>query len=137
MEYHALTQETGRTAKEVPRFVGRRRRSRSWPCPHPSTFAILVVHELHDITLQLSGTLDAGNRSGLVECAESAVAEQPRRLVLELSALDEIDADGVSGLFQACESARAAGVDALFDSPSAAVREVLLAAMPGGDFPIR
>jgi anti-anti-sigma factor len=110
---------------EPPRFSGRRRRSLTWRCPHPSEFAILVVYELHDVALHLSGALDTANKETFDECVRAALADCPRRLVLELSALELADGVGVSCFVEARSRAEAAGVDLILDSPNVTVRQLL------------
>jgi anti-anti-sigma factor len=108
-----------------PRFANRRRTSSGWPCPRPSLFAILVVHEPHDVVLQLSGELDLGGVDALADCVGTALADHPRRLVLELSALAFVDVVGSRCLDESRRRAEAAGVELILDSPGDGVRRVL------------
>jgi anti-anti-sigma factor len=96
-----------------------------WRCPHPSVFSILVVFEPHDIALQLSGALDEDSCLPLEEAVTMALGEEPRRLVLELSALDAIDGAGVDQFVLARKQAGDAGVELVVDSPNDAVRAQL------------
>jgi anti-sigma B factor antagonist len=108
-----------------PRFAGRVRRNASWPCPHPSVFSILVVHEHHDVVIQLSGALDLAGRDPLAACVASALADEPRRLVLELSGLDFVDVVGAACFAVARTAADEAGVELVVDAPTPFVRRVL------------
>jgi anti-anti-sigma factor len=93
--------------------------SRSWPCPQPAHFAILVVHAQRDVLLQLSGALDLDGADAFGECVAAAIAEKPRRVVLELSGLAPIDLVGAACFRTVAQSAEAAGVQAVLDSPHA------------------
>jgi len=108
-----------------PRFAGRIRRSASWPCPHPSTFSILVVHEHHDVLIQLSGELDLAGRDPLAACVTGALADAPRRLVLELSGLEFLDVVGAACCAATRAAADEAGVELIVDAPNPFVRRVL------------
>jgi anti-anti-sigma factor len=103
----------------------RRTRSATWRCPNPSEFSLLVVTQHLDIVVQLCGELDLVSIPSLEECLDVAVAEVPRRLVLDLSALVFIDAAGVAALIRARRHADATGVGMVLDSPIAPVRRVL------------
>ncbi|HEY3724098.1 MAG TPA: STAS domain-containing protein [Acidimicrobiia bacterium] len=105
--------------------MNRRRTSASWQCPRPSRFAILVVHEPHDVVLQLSGELDLGGAEALDACVVAVLSDQPRRLVLELSALTFVDIVGSRCFDESRLRAEAADVQLILDSPSHAVRQVL------------
>jgi anti-sigma B factor antagonist len=84
-----------------------------------------VVHELHDVVLQLSGELDLGGVDTLDECVASALAEQPRRLVLELSSLEFADCAAIRCFVRARRSAEAARVELILDTLVPAVRRTL------------
>lgn len=103
----------------------RRTRSATWRCPNPSEFSLLVVTQHLDIAVQLCGELDLVSIPSLEECLGVAVAEVPRRLVLDLSALVFIDAAGVAALIRSRRRADATAVGMVLDSPIAAVRQVL------------
>ena len=121
--------------RPAPRFA--KRRTRSWPCPSPARFSILYVYDLHDIVVQLSGDLDEGNTPGFGRCADAAIAEEPRRLIVELSALDTMDEAGLEAIVAARDRARAAGVDFILDSPNARITAMLDDAGIRGSFFIR
>ena len=120
-----------------PKFSGRRRRSRSWPCPHPAEFAILVVHELHDITVQLSGALTRTSVDALHGCITAALADAPRRLVFELSGLERVDDDSLECFLAARDAAGSSGVTVVVDSPNRVVRHLLEAGCGTGAFAMR
>jgi anti-anti-sigma regulatory factor len=124
-------------SRSRPRFAERRRKTMPWRSPHPSVFSILVVFEPHDIALQLSGTLAEDSCLPLAEAVTMALGEQPRRLVLELSALDAIDGAGVDEFVLARKHAGEVGVELVVDSPNDAVREQLDAADAIGGWHIR
>jgi anti-sigma B factor antagonist len=88
-------------------------------------FSVLVVHEHHDVVLQLSGELDLGARAALDACIAESLADGPRRLVLEVSGLEFADATGIGAVMQARDAADAAGVELIVDSPTPFVRHVL------------
>jgi len=134
-----VTNAAVRTAKArpAPRFAERRRRSLTWRCPHPSQFAILVVYELHDVALHLSGELDIANKDGFDDCVGAALEERPRRLVLELSALEFTDVVGVNCFVDARARAQAVGVDVILDSPNDGLRQLLDVRGVTQDFRIR
>ncbi len=103
----------------------RRTRSATWRCPNPSEFSLLVVTQHLDIVVQLCGELDLVAIPSLEECLAVAVAEAPRRLVLDLSALVFIDASGVAALVRAARRADDVAVGMVLDSPIESVRRVL------------
>jgi anti-anti-sigma factor len=129
--------DVGTDVPPQPRFVGSCRKSRSWPCPHPAEFGILVVYEVHDVTLQLSGELTDSGMAAFESCVDSALADRPRRLVLELSALEGMDGVGVECFIGARDRAEAAGVQLVLDSPNAQARELLADGGDGETFAIR
>jgi anti-anti-sigma factor len=106
--------------RPAPRFANRR--TRTWPCPSPARFSILYMYDLHDIVLQLSGDLDEANTPGFGQCVDAAIAEDPRRLIVEMSALDTVDRPGLDEIVDARDRAARAGVDFILDSPN---REIL------------
>jgi anti-sigma B factor antagonist len=109
-------------AAALPR---RRTRSVTWPCPNPSEFSLLVVTQNLDIVIQLCGELDLDALASLEECLEHATAEGPRRLVVDLSGLDFLDAAGIGALLRARSTAASSGVDFVLDSPTPPVHRVL------------
>jgi anti-anti-sigma factor len=111
--------------RAAARFAKRRRKCRSWPCPRPSVFSVLVVHEHHDIVLQLSGELDLDGCNAIRSCIAHSLADGPRRLVLELSSLEFADPTGAAAIAEARRAADAAGVELIVDSPTPFVRCVL------------
>lgn len=124
-------------ARRRPRFVDLERKTFAWPCPRRSVFSILVSYELHDVTVQLSGELDLAGVEAFDECVEAACADTPRRLVLELSALEFIDVVGINALLAALRRTDAAGVELVLDSPSPAVATLLGLTCPDGTFFVR
>ncbi len=124
-------------ARAAPRFTGSRRRSFTWTCPHPSAFGILVVYAVHDVILQLSGELDLAGRDAFDDCVTTALEATPRRLVLELSALDFTDVVGMRSFVKARLLAEAAGVQLILDSPNRLVRWLLGSGEVLNDFGIR
>ena len=109
--------------RPAPRFATRR--TKSWPCPSPARFSILYMYDLHDIVLQLSGELDEQNSPGFGHCADAAIAEHPRRLIVEMSALDTIDDPGLDSITSARERATDADVDFILDSPNPCITKML------------
>jgi anti-anti-sigma factor len=97
----------------------------NWPCPHPSVFSVLMVYEHHDVVLQLVGELDIAGRSALDECIATALAERPRRLVFELSALEFVDVYGAHAFRHARSEASDAGVEVILDNPNPTVCQLL------------
>jgi anti-anti-sigma factor len=83
------------------------------------------MYDLHDIVLQLSGDLDAVNTSGFGRCADEAISEHPRRLIVEMSALDTIDDPGLASVVDARDRASHADVDFILDSPNPRISEML------------
>ena len=97
----------------------------------------MLVLEKHDATLILGGSLDATGRDAFEECVASACGEWPRRLVLDLSALESIDAAGIESLSRVRERVEATGIDLVLDSPSEAVLRQVELASHDGDFFVR
>jgi anti-anti-sigma factor len=122
-------------ARRAPRFEGRR--TRSWPCPSPARFSILFVYELHDVVVQLSGALDETAPPVFDQCVDAAIAEGPRRLIVEMSALDAIDDDGVRSLDAARRRSDQAGVEFVVDTLTSAVSASLEDAGLKGTFFVR
>jgi anti-anti-sigma factor len=91
--------------------------ARSWPCPRPGRFSILVVSARGYLILQLTGTLDVEVADTFCDCAEFAVAERPQRLVLEMSGLDPLDLVGVRCFGRVAGLAEHAGVRVAIESP--------------------
>jgi anti-anti-sigma factor len=83
------------------------------------------MYDLHDIVLQLSGDLDEANTADFGCCADAAISEHPRRLIVEMSALDTIDDNALSSLAGARERAERAGVAFVLDSANATVTTTL------------
>jgi anti-anti-sigma factor len=83
------------------------------------------MYDLHDIVLQLSGDLDEVNAPGFGRCADEAISEHPRRLIVEMSALDSLDDRGLSSVVDARDRAAVADVDFILDSPNARVTAML------------
>lgn len=115
----------------------RRTRSATWRCPSPSEFSLLVVTQHLDTVVQLCGALDLDALASLEECLEVAAMEEPRRLVLDLSSLDFIDAAGVAAILRAQRTAESQGVEFVLDSPTPPVCGVLDLTGVGGDLVIR
>jgi anti-sigma B factor antagonist len=103
----------------------RRTRSSTWHCPNPSEFSLLVVTQHFDIVVQLCGELDLEALDSLEACLGVAVEAEPRRLVLDLSALVFVDAAGVAVLLRVRRLAHAARIGFVLDSPTPPVRRVL------------
>jgi anti-anti-sigma factor len=120
-----------------PKFAGLAYRTRSWPCPRPSHFAILVVYALDDVHLQLTGALDSDGVDALGGCVETALAKQPRKLVLDLSALDSVDRCGVHCFAGVLRRSEAVGVHLVLDSPTRAVLEAIASVDGSEAFSIR
>jgi anti-anti-sigma factor len=83
------------------------------------------MYDLHDIVLQVTGSLDAFEVAAFDECVDAAIAEEPRRLIVELSALESMDEHGLRAVIGARDRAARADVDFVLDSPSAAVTALL------------
>lgn len=132
MNARVATAEAGTATTKVPH-----RRTRSWPCPNRAHFAIVVVHAQRDVLLQLSGELDAGGRDAFDDCAAAAIGERPRRLVLDLSAVEGIDLVGAGCFARAARRAAAAAVHLVLESPSQQVLNLLDNAGLAGSFSIR
>jgi anti-anti-sigma factor len=86
------------------------------------------MYDLHDIVLQLSGELDRDNTVGFGRCADAAIAEQPRRLIVEMSALDTMDETGLRSVAEARDRAIEASVEFVLDSPNPSITSLLDAA---------
>jgi anti-anti-sigma factor len=114
---------TAARPRPAPRFANRR--TRTWPCPSPARFSILYMYDLHDIVLQLSGDLDEVNTPGFGRCADAAIAEDPRRLIVEMSALDTVDDPGLDAILRARDRATREGVDFILDSPNSGILALL------------
>jgi anti-anti-sigma factor len=123
--------------RAVPRFADRRRKSATWPCPHPSTFSILVVFELHDIVLQLSGELDIASTVHLDQCVQVALDEHPRRLIVDASGLEFADVVGLGCLLRTCRKAERVNAEVVLASPNALLRRLIDAAGVANRFRIR
>jgi anti-anti-sigma factor len=108
----------------------------TWPCPKPSEFSLLVVTQHLDTVVQLCGELRLDALKSLEACLGVALAEQPRRLVLDLSALSFIDAGGVAVLARTRRRADEGGVGFVLDSPTPFVR-VLAVVDLDAEFTIR
>jgi anti-anti-sigma factor len=115
----------GANGSPAPRFSGRRYRSRGWPCPRPSEFAILVVHARDDILLQLSGRLCPQAAQAFDDCVAAAVTEDPRRLVVDCSGLETMEQECVGCFVRARKRAEDAGLAFVLDAPNTEVRDVL------------
>jgi anti-anti-sigma factor len=83
------------------------------------------MYDLHDIVLQLSGDLDEVNTAGFRRCADEAIAEHPRRLIVEMSALDTVDDPGLWSVVDARDRASVADVDFILDSPNPRITTML------------
>jgi anti-anti-sigma factor len=90
-----------------------------------------------DIHLQLTGDLDADGVDALGDCVETALAKQPRQLVLDLSGLGSIDRCGVDCLADVRQQSGAVGVRLVLDTPNPAVRDAIASAEGSGQFSIR
>jgi anti-anti-sigma factor len=121
----------------TPRFTGRRYRTRGWPCARPSVFGILVVYARDDVLLQLSGRLDPEASQAFDECVAAAVAEHPRRIAIDCSALDSVDLSSVDCFIRAQRDAADAGIQLVLDSPNPEVQRVLREAVIYDGFVIR
>ena len=115
----------------------RQNRAATWRCPDPSEFSLLVVTQHLDIVVQMCGELDVTALSSLEECLTVAVGEEPRRLVLDLSALDFIDAAGLGVLVRARHLAETRDVAFVLDSPTPSVTRGLARTDLEGQFAIR
>jgi anti-anti-sigma factor len=76
------------------------------------------MYDLHDIVLQLSGDLDEVNIPGFERCADEAISEHPRRLIVEMSALESIDERGLRSMTDVRDRATVGNVDFILDSPN-------------------
>ena len=103
------------------------RRAQGWPCPHPSRFSMLVVHATYDVMVQVTGVLDGDAVSAFAGCLTAAIADSPRRVVLEVSALEAVDEAGVACFRAAVQEAKAHEVGIVLESPS----QVVLARLSG------
>ena len=90
-----------------------------------------------DVVVQLCGELDFDALDSLEACLGAAMTEEPRRLVLDLSALAFLDAAGVAVLLRSRQLADAAGIGFVLDSPTPQVQRVLEIMDVAGDFEIR
>jgi anti-anti-sigma factor len=113
------------------------RRTRSWACPRPAHFSILVIRARGDLLLQLTGEFDSESGDAFDECVAAALSEAPRRLVVDLSALTSMDSIGVASFVETLRSAHCAGVKVLVDSPNESVRALLGGTAVGAGFSIR
>jgi anti-anti-sigma factor len=96
-----------------------------------------LVRARRDVLLHLSGELDRESRDAFDACVASVLAEQPRRLVLDLSGLSSVDLVGVGCFSDAQRSAELAGVQLVLDSPNEMVLAMLDGADAGRAFSIR
>ncbi len=112
-------------AHRAPRFADRRRKCTTWPCPHPSTFSVLVVFDLHDIVLQLSGELDIAGAPHLDQCVRTVLEERPRRLILDVSALEFTDVAGLGCLVRAAREGTRVDSGLVLASPNAMLRRLI------------
>jgi anti-anti-sigma factor len=129
--------QAGANGSPAPRFSGRRYRSRGWPCPRPSEFAILVVHARDDILLQLSGRLHSQAAQAFDDCVVAAVAEDPRHLVVDCSGLEAMERECVRCFVRARQRADDAGLAFVLDAPNTAVRGVLRESAVDETFSVR
>jgi len=83
------------------------------------------MYDLHDIVLQLSGELDDPNTPAFDKCVDAAIDEHPRRLIVEMSALDSLDEAGLGAVVGARDRATSVDVDFVLDSPNALVTSML------------
>ncbi len=83
------------------------------------------MYDLHDIVLQLSGELEDGSTPVFDKCADAAIAEHPRRLIVELSALEAMDEPGVWSVAGVRDRAETADVEFVLDSPGERVIDLL------------
>lgn len=97
----------------------------------------MFVYELHDVVLQLTGDLCADHVGDFRDSAVAAIGERPRRLIVELSAVERCDDDGLQALGSARDRSSAAGVDFVLDSPPPVVRARLDALGVGAHFFVR
>jgi anti-sigma B factor antagonist len=111
--------------RSPPRFARRRRKSASWPCPRPSEFSILVVFDLHDVVLQLSGDLDVAHTDHLERCVRAALEEGPRRLIFDLSGLDFAGVAAVRALVHASHEAARVGAGTVLAAASPLMRHLI------------
>jgi anti-anti-sigma regulatory factor len=85
-------------------------------------FSVLVVRDARDVVLQLSGTLDGRERAALSDCIEHSLAEEPRRLVLELSGLEDVDTDGADAVRAAADLAGEIDVELVLQNAPSVLR---------------
>jgi anti-anti-sigma factor len=90
---------------------------------------MLVVHATYDVMIQVSGVLDGDSASAFAGCVTAAIADSPRRVVLEVSALEAVDEAGVACFRAAVREAKAHDVGIVLESPS----PVVLARLRAGD----
>jgi anti-anti-sigma regulatory factor len=94
---------------------------------------MLVVPIHDDVIVQLSGALDIDAIEAFEACMTRLLADKPRRLILELSALTDIDLAGTAGFDRARLAAHVRGVDLILDSPSDLVLVTLHSRANGKD----
>ena len=102
-----------------------RRRTRSWPCPSPARFSLLVAYHRSDIALHLSGELRAEDLDALDQCVSAALDDAPRQLILDLSSLTDSDDAGIAYIEEARRRAEPAAVQLVIASPDSCVLERL------------
>jgi anti-anti-sigma regulatory factor len=87
------------------------RRSRNWPCPSPASFSLLVRYDRRDVVLVLAGDMRRRDTRAFASCVAVVNAERPRRLILDLSALQSFDEPCVAAIAEAGRSCAVAGVE--------------------------
>ena len=114
-----------------------KKRPVSWPVPRPAHFSILVIPLRADVHVQLSGTLDIESTEAFDDCMNTLLAEHPRRLVLDLLAVNAIDEEGVASFTRARSNAKEHGTDFVLDGPNDHVLHALEAGATGTQFVVR
>ncbi len=102
-----------------------RARSRSWPCTRPSVFSMLVMPLGQDHAVHLSGTFAAESVADFRACIAYVLDLDPRQLIVELSAVQDIDDAAAAALVAARDTSASRDTRFIVDSPPASIRQRL------------
>jgi anti-anti-sigma factor len=91
---------------------------------NPSPFELRESRASDEVRLELRGELDLGVGDEVRRALERAAAEQPGRIVVDISGLTFMDSTGLGLLVQARENARTAGRQFCLTQPRAQVRRL-------------